>query len=158
VSSREQQFVELYRRARVEDQRTYYEDTARRFEAAHRQLLLGSAVVFGLSGAIAVLSGTEVPGKLVWAILAAVLPAVTTAIVAYQGLFSFERVAKLYRDAARNLRRSRTPVVDDTASAQASVAAYVAGIEAIFERERGQWGQLGTDPAATSGGADAGLR
>jgi uncharacterized membrane protein len=154
VTSRERQFVELYRAARVEDQRGYYEQTAGRFAAAHRQLLLISAVLFGISGAIALLAGVDVPGKLVWAILAAVVPAITTAIAAYQGLFGFERVAKLYHDAARNLRRTQPPIVADTTTTQAEIAAYVVEVERIFERERGQWGQLAAEPPAASDTAD----
>jgi hypothetical protein len=144
VNERDREFVELYRRARVEDQRAYYDRTAGRFEGAHRQLLLASAVLFGVSGSVALIAGIDVPGKVVWAIFAAVLPAATTAIAAYEGLFAFERVAKLYRDAARNLRRVTPPIVGDT-SADAAVSAYVAEVERIFERERGQWGQLATE-------------
>jgi SMODS and SLOG-associating 2TM effector domain 1 len=148
VTTREQQFVEVYRTARVEDQRRYYERAASGFEAAHRQLLLGSAVLFGISGTVAILSGLEIPGKLVWATLAAVLPAITTAIAAYEGLFAFQRVAKVFRDAARNVRRIQPPAVEDTAAAQAALEAYVAEVEQVFERERGQWGQLGAEPDA----------
>src|SRR5262249_17012485 len=75
VSAREQQFLEVYRKERADDQRNYYEKQAGRAQAAHRQLLAISAVVFGVSGAVAVLSGVDVQGKLVWAILAAILPA-----------------------------------------------------------------------------------
>ena len=146
MNERERQFVELYRQARVEDQRGYYDRTAGRYEGAHRQLLLVSAILFGVSSTVALISGIDVPGKQVWAVFAAVLPAVTTAIAAYEGLFSFERVAKLYRDAARNLRRAQPPLIDDAATADAAVANYVAEVERIFERERGQWGQLGSEP------------
>jgi hypothetical protein len=154
MTERERQFVELYRRARVADQWNYYEGKAREFEGAHRELLLGSAILFGLSSTVALVSGIEVPGKIVWAVLAAVLPAVTTAIAAYEGLFAFQRVAKLYRDAARNLRRTHPPIVDDTDTAQAAVDAYVLEVERIFERERGQWGQLGAKPQAPASGGD----
>jgi hypothetical protein len=148
VTSREQQFVELYRDARVEDQRAYYERKAAQNEAAHRQLLLASAIVFGISGAVALLAGVDVPGKLVWAILAAVLPAITTAFAAYEGLFAFDRIARLFHDAARNLRRVQAPLLADEAGAQAAVARYVEEIERILERERGQWGQLAVEQSA----------
>ena len=154
MNERERELVELYRRARADDQRGYYERTAARFEAAHQQLLLGSAVVFGLSGAAAALSGIDVPVNLVWAILATVLPAATTAIAAYEGLFGFERVAKLYRDAARNLRHIPPPVVEDSPEAAAAATAYVAAAERIMERERAQWGQLSREPSSPT--ADAG--
>jgi uncharacterized membrane protein len=154
VSTRERQFLELYRQARVDNQLDYYERTARGFQAAHQQLLLLSAVVFGISGAVALIAGLDVPGKVVWAVVAAVLPAVTTVIAAYEGLFAFERIAKLYRDAARNLRRIHPPTLTGAAEADAAVAAYVAAVEGIFERERGQWGQLASEPAATQSADD----
>jgi hypothetical protein len=142
MSARARQFVEIYRTARVEDQRNYYHRTAHEFEAAHRQLLLVSSLVFGISGAVGLIAGLDVPGKLVWAILAAILPAITTALAAYQGLYAFERVAKLYGDAARNLRLIEGPKLSDSADELAAVAFYVNQVESIFKRERGQWGQL----------------
>jgi hypothetical protein len=146
MSSRQQQFLEVYRQARVEDQRGYYEHSAAKSEAAHRQLLLASAMLFGASGAVALLAGIEVPGKLVWAIFAAVLPAITTALSAYDGLYAFERVTKLYRDAARNLRRVQPPgiAVDE----QTAVMRYVSEVERILDKERGQWGQLAAEAQA----------
>jgi SMODS and SLOG-associating 2TM effector domain 1 len=147
VSSRAQQFVEVYRQARIEDQRSFYERRANSFQTAQRQLLLTSAIVFGVSAALGLIAGLDVPGKLVWAILAAILPAVTTVLSAYEGLYAFERIAKLYRDAARNLRRVETPNLSDAADDCAAVAQYVAEVEQIFTNERGQWGQLAVETA-----------
>jgi SMODS and SLOG-associating 2TM effector domain 1 len=144
MSSRQEQFLEVYRLARVEVQRDYYERTGASAEAAYRQLLLITAIVFGVSGAVAVLAGLDISGKLVWAVLAAVLPAVTTVLSAYNGLYSFERVNKISRDAARNLRRVQRPQIDET-DPQAAVFQYVAAIEHVLEKERSQWGQLGVE-------------
>jgi hypothetical protein len=155
MSSRQEQFLEVYRLARVEDQRGYYERTAATAEAAHRQLLLITAIVFGVSGAVAVLSGLDISGKLVWAVLAALLPALTTVLSAYNGLYAFERVNKLSRDAAHNLRRVQPPRIDE-ADPQAAVSRYVAEIERILENERGQWGQLGVELRATQNEGGAG--
>ena len=145
MNDRAQQFVEVYRQARLEDQRTYYERTASRFQAAQRQLLLTSAIVFGISGTVGLIAGLDVPGKLVWAILAAILPAVTTVLSAYEGLYAFERVAKLNRDAARNLRRVETPSLSGDIDERTVIAQYVADVEQIFTNERGQWGQLAVE-------------
>jgi len=145
VSGHVEQFVEVYRQARIEEQRLYYERSARKFQAAHRQLLLTSAVVFGISAAAGLIAGLDVPGKLVWAIFAAILPAVTTVLSAYEGLYAFERIAKLYRDAARNLRRAETPNLSGAVDQRAAVAQYVAEVEQVFTNERGQWGQLGVE-------------
>jgi hypothetical protein len=145
VNERAQQFVEVYRQARVEDQLKYYDRSAKKLESAHRQLLLTSAVVFGLSGAFGLIAGLDVPGKLVWAIVATILPALTTALSAFEGLYAFERLAKLYGDAARNLKRVQSPKLADGEDERAAVARYVADVERIFRNERGQWGQLKVD-------------
>jgi hypothetical protein len=142
VSDRSQQFVEVYTRARVEDQRDYYRRRAEDFQRSHRQLLLISSIVFGLSGAAGLVAGLDVPGKLIWAIVAAVLPAITTAIAAYDGLYAFERLTKLYTDAARNLRLVEAPKLADSPGDRATIANFVVQVEEIFKRERGQWGQL----------------
>jgi hypothetical protein len=105
MSSRQEQFLEVYRLARVEVQRDYYERT----------------------GA-----------------LAAVLPSVTTVLSAYNGLYSFERVNKISRDAARNLRRVQGPQIDET-HPQAAVFQYVAATEHLLEKDRSHWGQLGVE-------------
>jgi hypothetical protein len=144
VSAREEQFAAICGRARVDDQRAYYEARSQAFERAHRQLLLVSAVVFGLAAATGLLAGLDVPGKVVFAIVAAVLPSISTALAAYEGLYAFQRVAKLYRDAARNLRR-----VDPPAAFEApAVGEYVAKVEHVFTSERGQWGQLAVETAS----------
>ena len=145
MNDRAQQFVEVYRQARLEDQRTYYERTASRFQAAQRQLLLTSAIVFGISGTVGLIAGLDVPGKLAWAILAAILPAVTTVLSAYEGLYAFERVAKLNRDAARNLRRIEIPSLSGDIDERTVIAQYVADVERIFTNERGQWGRLAVE-------------
>jgi SMODS and SLOG-associating 2TM effector domain 1 len=145
MSSREEQFLEVYRLARVEDQRGYHEQAATTAEAAHRQLMLITAIVFGVSAAVAVLAGLDISGKLVWAVLAAVLPATTTVLAAYNGLYAFERVTKLSRDAARNLRRVQPPRIGH-GDALSAVSGYVTDVERILEKERGQWGQLAVQP------------
>jgi SMODS and SLOG-associating 2TM effector domain 1 len=152
VSTRAQQFLDVYSTARVEDQRAYYERTVRRFESRRRQVLLASSIVFGVAAAVGLIAGLDVRGKVVWAALAAILPAITTALAAYEGVYAFERITKLNRDAARNLRRIAVPELAEADGKQAAVAGYVADVEQVFARERGQWGQLQIERA--SGGGD----
>jgi hypothetical protein len=156
VTERDRQFLEVYRAARVEDQRRYYERSTSRYEAAHRQLLLASSAIFGVSAAVSLLAGSDVRGRVVWAILAAVLPAVTTAISAYDGLYAFQRVGKLYRDATRNLRRVESPELRDVDDERAALARYVAVVEGIFANERAQWGQLASEPRGRGDDASSG--
>jgi hypothetical protein len=145
VTTPAEQFVALYQHARVEDQLSYYERRARQLQAAYRQVLLTSAVLFGASAAIGLIAGLDVPGKLVWAIFAATLPAITTVLSAYESLYGFERTSKVFGDAARNLRRVRPPTLADAADERAAVQAYVAEVEQILENELGQWGQLAAE-------------
>jgi hypothetical protein len=151
VNTLAEQFLEVYFTARVEDQRTYYERTVRRFESRRRQVLLASSVVFGVAAAVGLIAGLDVRGKLLWACLAAILPAITMALAAYEGVYAFERITKLNRDAARNLRRIAVPEVADAEGKEAAVARYVSDVEQVFTQERGQWGQLQVESEAGEG-------
>jgi len=145
MTTRLEQFLEVYREARVDDQRRYYEQRAKTYQAAHSQVLLLSSIVFGASSAIGLLAGLDVSGNRVWAILAALLPAVTTMLAAYEGLYAFQRLAKLFRDAGRNARLIQSPTLAGGDDDRAAVAKYVADVEQVFTTERGQWGQLAMD-------------
>ena len=93
-----------------------------------------------------------------WAIAAAVIPAVYTALAAYDAIFGFERVSKLYGDAIRSLRVVEEPDlagIADEAEAAAEVAAYASAVEAVLFKEQGQWGQLTAEIDAP--GIDEGL-
>jgi hypothetical protein len=79
--------------------------------------------------------------RALWSVLAAVFPAVSTALVAYDGLISFERLAKLYGDVVSSVRQVAKPSRENPQA----VTAYVATVEGIFLREQGQWGQLTQD-------------
>jgi hypothetical protein len=124
MTQRAGEFLEIYRVGRIDD----------------RQLLLLSSILFGVAALCGLLAGLQISGKLGFAIAAAVIPPLTTALAAYEGLYAFERNAKLYRDAARNLSLVRAPSAATVTGE--SLAEFVAGIEAIFAREQGQWGQL----------------
>lgn len=145
MTRRTQQFFALYQQARVDDQRGYYQRRARQFRAAYRQVLLISAVLFGVSAAVGLIAGLDVPGKVVWAIFAAILPAITTVLSAYENLYGFERSSKVFGDAARNLTQVRPPDLGDAVDDQQALEAYVGEVEQILETERGQWGQLATE-------------
>jgi hypothetical protein len=80
------------------------------------------------------------------AVLAVSLPAISAALTAYNGLYSFESQSKLYRDALNALGEAEAIGYDaeqatDT-EAEAEITAYVNQVEEIFRKEQGQWGQL----------------
>jgi SMODS and SLOG-associating 2TM effector domain 1 len=156
MSSREHEFLELYREARLVDQLSFYEARKNEFEAAQGQIVAVSAIVFGLASTVGVLAGLDIGGKLVFAVLATILPAVSTALSAYEGVFGFERHAKIYDDAARSLKRIEEPDLQKEPDGAAALASYIEQVENVFRREQAQWGQLqseaqpSTDPGRDS--------
>jgi hypothetical protein len=144
MSDRSRQALMLYRAARVEDQVDYYRRTSAEYDRAGAQSVALSAVLLSLTTLAGTLAGLEISGKMGWAIAAAVIPAVSTAFAAYEAIFGFERVSKLYADAMRSLRLIEEPDlagVDDESGAS-EVAAYAGAVEAVLLKEQAQWGQL----------------
>jgi hypothetical protein len=145
VSSREEQFLAVYSRCRVDDQVSFYGDRIREFAQARRQLATLAAIIFGLSSAVSVAAGLEITGKAVVAIFAVVLPALSTALAAYDALYAFERHGKLYADGLRALVKIEPPEPDLPA-----IATYVQSVESVLRTEQGQWGQLAADIAPSA--------
>lgn len=149
MSSRADQILELYQVERLRDQLRFYENRRTQFERAHSQLLVAAAVLLGATSTASALAGTEIPGKLGWAVLAAILPAFATTLTAYGSLFAFVRHAKLYGDAERNLRLLERPnlsLAADDDEADEAVTKYVEQVEKILRDEQAQWGQLANEP------------
>jgi hypothetical protein len=145
MSRRSDEVLMLYRAARVEDQVDYYRRTSTEYDRAGAQSVALAAVLLSLTTLAGTLAGLEISGKLGWAIAATVIPAVSTALAAYDAVFGFERVSKLYADAMRSLRLIEEPdlaVIEDDAEAEAEVAAYAESVEAVLLKEQAQWGQL----------------
>jgi hypothetical protein len=144
VTADDAQLLALYRRCRVADQLKYYGERGSEFDAAVSQLGILSAIVLALGSTAAALAGAAVDGTPVWAVLAAVFPAIATALAAFGSLYAYEQQAKIYADAAKALRRlDRTP--PDLAAAQdpaAAVSEFITVAEDVLRREQGQWGQL----------------
>lgn len=144
MTAADERLLELYRRCRLADQLEYYDERGSEFDAAVSQLGILSAIVLALGSTAAALAGAAVDGTPVWAVLAAVFPAIATALAAFGSLYAYEQQAKIYADAAKALRRlDRTP--PDLAAEQDPAAAaheFITTVEDVFRREQGQWGQL----------------
>ncbi|MGZ4314452.1 MAG: SLATT domain-containing protein [Gaiellaceae bacterium] len=145
MSSRAAQVLAVYRAARVEDQIGFYKKRRGQFERAHGQLLIASAVLLGVTSTVSALAGASIEGKLVWAALATILPAISTALVAYGALFAFDRHAKLYADAVRNLGLLEEPDLSHATDADEAVRTYVEEVEKVLRDEQSQWGQLASE-------------
>jgi ABC-type transport system involved in cytochrome bd biosynthesis fused ATPase/permease subunit len=148
MSERNEQFLALYQQYRFEDQRGWYERRRAEFEAAYGQVITLTGLLMVLAGTAGTLAAADVGGsKTLWAVLAVVFPVLSTALSAYNGLYAFERQAKLYRDAANMMHRAQADAPDLTqgiteAGYRRALSVYVNKVEGILRKEQGQWGQL----------------
>lgn len=142
-------FFELYQAERFEDQFSYYTRTREEFERAKTEAIVGSILLIFLSGlaGIAASSVTTHWLKLVFLLLAAVLPICSTILAGYSALYGFEHQAKLFQDTINALLRARAlaprpdqalPEIEFTRL----LNEYVKEVEKTFQKEQGQWGQL----------------
>ena len=172
MSSRAEQVLQVYRAARLDDQLRYYEKRRAEYERAHGELLIASAVLLGLTSTASALAGIDIGGKIVWAILAAILPALSTALAAYGGLFAFDRQAKLVHrrraesaaarraraltDARRAAGRHRAPAVRPAGRGGLPERAGSVGPAGCRVDAQGrQAGLIATQPPGAAGAHDA---
>jgi SMODS and SLOG-associating 2TM effector domain 1 len=148
MTERVQHYLALYRKHRFEHQRVFYESRQKEFEAARDEVIWLTAVFMVLTAGAAALAAANIGGlHVLWSILAVAFPSCSTALAAYNGLYAFERQAKLYGDAANALLRARADSpelklpMEDAAFADA-VSAHVQQVEQILGGEQAQWGQL----------------
>jgi hypothetical protein len=148
------QLLELYARCRLDDQLGYYKGRAHMYERATAQLAFCSAVVLVAGSTAAALAGKQVAQAEVWAVLAAVFPAVATVLAAFGGLFAFDRQAKLYDDAAKALQRLKRDAPDLAVEQDPveALRAYVERVEDVFRREQAQWGQFASEQKPPASG------
>ena len=148
MTDRDREFLGIYRTHRFEEQRAFYASRHAEFETARDELVWLTGVFMVLTAATSAMASADLGGlKWLWSILAVVFPTLATALTAYNGLYAFERQAKLYRDAAYALMRARAdspdvqPSMDDAAFHEA-LSAHVGQVEKILGGEQAQWGQL----------------
>lgn len=143
AADRAGQFAELYAEARIANQLGFYASRREEFEKARDQAINAKWILSTLA-AIAGAVGAALPeARTPLAIAAAFLAAAATAMAAYQSLYAFPRLAKLYQDAELSLSAlsaARTAMGPDMTPEQART--LVERIEKVFTQENGQWGQL----------------
>jgi len=146
MTDRTEQVLALYQVHRVEDQLRFYRSRCELFDRATGQAAVVSAVLLGLSAAASALAGASTGNPHLWTALAAILPALATAMASYGALYAFDQQSKLYEDAVRALVATQREAPDLTripvGEPAAAVAGYVEKIEAVFRKEQSQWGQL----------------
>src|SRR5439155_13707067 len=107
------QFLELYQNYRCEDQQRYYESCLPELEGAHDEVITFTVLLLAAAAVAAVFASADIMGwKIQWALLAVIFPVLSTALSAYGSLYTFERQAKLYRDAVNALYQARVYAPD----------------------------------------------
>lgn len=144
MTERNAEFAALYTQDRLLDQLDFYHKRRVEAEGARDQAIGAKAVLLGLA-AVAGVVGAAYPGaRSALAIAAAFLAALATALSAYQSLYAFPRLAKLYKDAETSLTALRALGLSVELEAS-EFRARVELIETVFRQENGQWGQLAKD-------------
>jgi SMODS and SLOG-associating 2TM effector domain 1 len=147
MSARSRELLAFYVRQRIDDQLSFYRGRRDQFERATGQGLAVSATLLGFASAAGALAGTTLGLGKLWTALAAILPAIATAVSAYIALFAFEQQSKIYGDAVQAVRTASHPLPDpDLPGAgqppDENVAELVMRVEAAMRQESAQWGQL----------------
>ena len=160
MNPRTDELLGFYREYRINDQLGFYTRRRALYDRAANQALALSAILLGFTTAVAALTGAHIGAAWLWAILATVLPAASTALTSYSSLYAFEQQSKIYGDAVRAARAAARPVADrpvadrpaadrpaadpDPASrsAEEDAAELIKRVEAVFRQEQAQWGQL----------------
>jgi SMODS and SLOG-associating 2TM effector domain 1 len=156
---RQRQFLSLYGRWRADDQLRWYAARLDEFNRARAQAITLTGILLILTTTSSALAAADAAGqRTLWAVLATLFPALSTALAAYVALHGYHRVAKLYDAAAGSLRglrvdQPRAPPASEFAE-QEKLGEYVASVEGILRREQGQWGQLASEARRPPPGED----
>jgi hypothetical protein len=142
MSEREKHVWDFYQRYRFNDQLKFYKDRKEEFEKAQTQATNIHSGLMALASIVSVVGTSELfkdsTFSTLCAVLAVAFPVLATAFTTYANLYAFERIAKLYGDAADGLQ-----YVDINFAPGTSLHATLDGrVEAIFTAEQKQWGQL----------------
>jgi hypothetical protein len=127
LSERNAEFVQFYRKHRIDDQLRFYRSRLDQFDRATGQSLFISAAILGFASGAGALAGTATGWASGWAAVAAILSAVSTALAAYVGAVH----------AASRLRLDPDGLPGDQ-----DISGLAERVEQALRREQSQWGQL----------------
>jgi hypothetical protein len=157
VTTRAEEFRDLYRELRIEDQARFYASRSAEYKSAHQQAVYARNWLITLAGLLGVIgqfwSGTP---RAALGVVAAVLAALAGAVVAYDALLDFPKLQKLYGDVALSVAEVRIDWADRPPGT--GLVAELERAEKIFATESGQWGQLALKSSPADDRADAAQR
>ena len=144
MTERNAEFAAFYTEDRLLDQLNFYHKRRVEAESARDQAIGAKAVLLGLSAVAGVVGAVYPATRPAMAVAAAFLAAFATALAAYQSLYGYPKLAKLYKDAETSLTALRALGLSAELDAS-ELRARVELIETVFTQENGQWGQLAKD-------------
>ncbi len=104
MTARDEEFRDLYRDLRIDDQAGWYASRSAEYKSAHQQAVYARNWLITLAGLLGVVgqiwSGTP---RAALGVVAAVLAALAGTVAAYDALLDFPKLQKLYGDAALNV-------------------------------------------------------
>jgi hypothetical protein len=145
MTSREEQFLALYRARRFDDQRSWYEARVDEYGRANDQVITVTGVALFGASAAGLAAASDLAGfRVGWAVIAAGMAALATLVDSYGQLIGYDQNAKVYRDAlaALGTLHKDAPWLAGEGVAATSTADFVTMAEAVLQREISQWGQL----------------
>ena len=98
VSNRRAEVLDAYRQHRIATQRDYYSGRAEQNETARRRAVTASAALLVLAALFGALATADIERRAVWAVVAASVSALATALMSYESAFGFERLARRYSE------------------------------------------------------------
>lgn len=153
-SQRRAEVLDAYRRHRIAAQHAYYSDRAERNETAHRWTLTATAGLLVLAALFGALSTFHAPRETTWALVAASMSALATALTSYEAAFGFERIAQQYAETRSGLELAdvfgpRPEDLDRLATDEQrdeTLSEFVANTERLLRSEVDTWTRRAATP------------
>jgi hypothetical protein len=139
----------VYTQKRYQQQMVWYENRREEFEQNVGFTGLAAIVILAFASFIPLLTVISTSDNLgrslsvLGQILAAILPSIAAAMIAFQQIYNWERQNVLYEETLANLRDLRGKILLDnpTIENERELADTIAAVEMVFARESDQWGQ-----------------
>ena len=149
----EREYLEAYRRYRLEDQTAYYGVRSRMFERSRRRVINASAAFMIAAAFFGALGAADADRRSAWAFTGAVVAAIGTALTSFESAFGLERYARLYDEAHRALAlaAAEAPRAEDLdgPGGEARLQAFVDRVEGILVDEVDSWSFYSRLPGAS---------
>lgn len=112
MSERNLELLHYYKHNRIDDQLAFYSHRRSQSQRASGQTLILSGMLLGVAAVTTVLAATHLEWDALWSILAIILPAASSAFVAYAALFDFDQQARIFGNAGMAIQAASRPRPD----------------------------------------------